>query len=126
MRSRSFALPERMTPRPLGRWIATACGLFAGVVAGIALFWAGMFALLRELWPRLPAGSSGALGLLVVVVGVVLGLGLYFVALRVVVQKTGGVSREAATGPAVLVGVLPIVGAVWLVSAIAIVVAFLR
>ena len=115
-----------MRPRPLGRWIATACGLFACVVAGIAVFWAGMFALLRELWPRLPAGWSGALGLLVVVLGLVLGLALYFLALRTVVQRTGGVSREAATGPAVLVGVVPIVGAVWVLSAIAIAAAFLR
>ena len=114
------------TPRPLARWILTACGLFAGVVAGITLFWVGMFALLRRLWPLLPPGWSGALGVLVVVAGVVLGLLLYFLALRVVVQRTGGVSREAATGPAVYVGVLPIVGAVWLLSAIAITAALLR
>ncbi len=117
---------KSMKPRPLARWILTACGLFAGVVAGIALFWVGMFALLRRLWPLLPPGWSGALGLFVVLAGVVAGLLLYFLALRAVVQRTGGVSREAATGPAVYVGVLPIVGAVWILSAVAIAAALLR
>ena len=116
----------QVAPRPLGRWIATACALFACVVAGIAAFWTGMFMLLRRLWPLLPPGWSGALGLLVVVTGLVLGLLLYFVALRTVVQRTGGVSRDAATGPAMYVGVVPIVGAVWLVSAIAVVAALLQ
>ncbi len=115
-----------MRSRPLGRWIATACGLFVGVVLGIAGFWAGMFALLRALWPHLPPGWSGALGLFVVLAGVVAGLLLYFLALRAVVQRTGGVSREAATGPAVYVGVLPIVGAVWILAAVAIAAALLR
>ncbi len=113
------------TPPPLWRWLAVASGLFAAVVAAIAAFWAGLFVVLRRVWPLLSFTWSGAVGVAVVLGGVLSGLGLYFVLLRVVLQRTAGMSRERATGPAVYVGIMPLVGAVWLLSALAIAMALL-
>jgi hypothetical protein len=110
-----------MTQRPaLARWLVVACCLLASTAAALAVFWSGVFSVFRGLWPRLPPGWSGAIGLALALVALVSGVLLYFVLLRFVMVRTG-VRRSAASGQAFFVGALPLFAAVWVLAAIAVV-----
>jgi hypothetical protein len=101
------------------RWLGVASALLCAELAALAVFWSGVFALLRRLWPLLPVAWSGAIGLAVVLCAVGSGLVLYFVLLRLVMQRSGRMSREVATGRAMYVGALPIVVAITLAGLVA-------
>ncbi len=104
---------------PLLRWLAIASALLCAELAALAVFWSGVFQLLRRLWPLLPVAWSGAIGLAVLLCAIFSALVLYFVLLRLVMQRNGRMSRDVATGRAVYVGALPLLAAMVLAALVA-------
>jgi hypothetical protein len=104
---------------PLVRWLAIASALLCAELAALVVFWAGVFQLLRRLWPLLPVAWSGAIGLAVLLCAIASALVLYFVLLRLVMLRNGRMRREVATGRAVFVGALPLLVLIGLAGLVA-------